>query len=95
MSLRVSDTIPGCAWGLFSAEDDALSLETHKVWIDRSLDGGDTWEKLPETSTGLFSGVTHTGVYDARSPASIRACGVNYHQPLPRPRTTRSTRSPT
>ncbi|MFC5141995.1 peptidoglycan-binding protein [Actinomycetospora rhizophila] len=85
VSIRASDTVPGCAWGLISAQDDPLSLEVHQVWVDRSLDGGVTWEKQPERTAGLFSGVTHTGVYDATAPASIRVCGVSYHQPLSAP----------
>lgn len=85
VSIRASDTVPGCAWGLISAEDDPLSLEMHAVWVDRSLDGGATWEKSPETTTNLFAGVTHTGVSDARRPASIRVCGVSYHHPLRAP----------
>ena len=84
VSLRVSDTIPRCASGL--APRRTTRSASRPTSLDRpSLDGGDTWEKLPETSTGLFSGVTLTGVYDARSPASIRVCGVSYHQPLPAP----------
>jgi peptidoglycan hydrolase-like protein with peptidoglycan-binding domain len=85
VSIRASDTVPGCAWGLISAQDDPLSLEVHQVWVDRSFDGGATWEKLPERTAGLFSGVTHTGVYDATAPASIRVCGLSYHQPLSAP----------
>lgn len=85
VSVRASDTMPGCAWGLISAQDDPLSLEVHEVWVDRSLDGGATWEQQPETTTQLFSGVTHTGVYDATGPVSIRVCGVSHHQPLSAP----------
>jgi hypothetical protein len=57
-----------CAWGLISNVNGFSN-----IWLDRSSNGGRTWEQLGRRSVHAYNYDTYTGVYDDAGKL-IRAC---------------------
>jgi hypothetical protein len=75
ISLRYSSE-SGCAWGLISDLGAAAEVGGvgGYVWLDRSSNGGRTWQQLAVRHSGLARS-TYTGTFNTIGNDAIRACG--------------------
>lgn len=101
VALRESTAAPGCVWALYTspplrAEWSNGNRMVNYVWIDRSLDGGETWDKAPshrwidyvDPLTNPIGGMKtkHSSVVDASwRHITVRACARTVHQSAPTP----------
>lgn len=75
ITLRYSSE-SGCAWGLISGLGSAADWGGMwgYVWLDRSSDGGRTWQQVGVRHTGT-SRSSYTGTFNTIGRDAIRACG--------------------
>jgi hypothetical protein len=64
-----------CAWGLLSGLAPVLD-PNGQVWLDRSSDGGATWEQSAVRETRWHNSSTCTTAWSTAGSNAVRACGL-------------------